>query len=86
MNKFMAYDDVMQSSNVKTFELNENDLNECLKSDHSNTIYLKLASQIESYIESLNMNINKTKSYTNIMRIGKDFGFIYNIFKIAILN
>jgi hypothetical protein len=79
MNKYMSFDEVTKSSNVKTFEPSQTDLNECFQAGNPFILYSKLAQDIQSHIDSLNMNINKTKSYSNIMRIGTYF-FHYQIF------
>lgn len=64
-NKLMNKEDVFASTNVKTFELSESDI------DGTNgSYYSKLAQDISSHIDSINLNINKTKEYKNILRIG----------------
>ena len=55
--------DEVNVSNIKMFDPNETNLDElCL--------YDQLINSIEQHIDSLNMNITKTKQYTNILRIG----------------
>ena len=67
MNKFMNMnDEVLTASNVKMFNMNTAELKKT-------NYYAELISDIESHVDSLNMNINKTKSYTNILRIGLKF-------------
>ena len=62
MNTFMTNEEV-NVSNIKTFNTNENGSRDlCL--------YNQLFISIEQHIDSLNMNITKTKQYTNILRIG----------------
>ena len=70
MNSFMTSEEV-NVSNIKMFNLNANDIsNSYLNSDRTNTLYDELADDLEFHIDSVNMNITKTKQYTNIMRIG----------------
>ncbi len=63
----MTFEEVTSSSDIKVFEINEKDLDEPIK---CNLLYEKLYRDIEGHIDSLNMNINKTKSFSNILRIG----------------
>ena len=62
MNTFMTNEEV-NFSNIKSFRPNDAKLNNvCL--------YDQLINSLEEHIDTLNMNITKTKQYTNIMRIG----------------
>ncbi len=72
MNKLMNKEDVFNNSNVKFFDLNDACMNqqESSSTTSSKNMYLNLAKSISEHIESLNLNINKTKQYTNILRIG----------------
>ncbi len=63
----MSEKQVLESSSVKSFEISDQDRD---KSDHSNMyFYSKLATDITNHIDHLNLNITKTKKYTNILRI-----------------
>lgn len=68
------------SSNIKTFVANEQDLAESSKHTQINSLYDELADDIELHIDSLNLNITKTKQYTNILRIVLDSmgGLMFN--------
>ncbi len=50
-------------SDIKTFNTNENGSKDL-------SLYNQLFISIEQHIDTLNMNITKTKQYTNILRIG----------------
>ncbi len=67
MNKYMTYEEVTSSSDIKNFEINDKESDEPI---NCNLLYEMLYRDIESHIDSLNMNINKTKSFSNILRIG----------------
>lgn len=69
MNKLMAKEDVYASSNVDTFKLDDTDT-DSHENEAFNSLYAKLAKDLTLQIDSLNLNINKTKQYTNILRIG----------------
>jgi hypothetical protein len=68
-NKLMNSEDIFNSSNVSTFEPVLAKDKDSQNDEHS--LYSQLVSQIEAQIEKLNLNVNKTKQYTNILRIGK---------------
>lgn len=69
MNKLMSETEV-EDLNIAAFRPNDID-NFNVSDNHSglNTMYIQLAHQIKSHIDSINMNINKTKKYNNICRI-----------------
>lgn len=63
----MSESEIQESPNIKSFELNDQDIE---KSNESNMyLYTKLANDISSHIDELNLNITKTKKYTNILRL-----------------
>ena len=63
----MSEKEVLESSSFKSFEISDQDRE---KSDNSNMyLYSKLASDITNHIDHLNLNITRTKKYTNILRI-----------------
>lgn len=63
----MTDKEVHESSSVKSFEINDQDRH---NSDQSNMyLYTRLANEITSHIDHLNLNITKTKKYTNILRV-----------------
>ena len=69
MNKFMNEEEV---SNLKGFDSNSINIDSISQNNNdSNSIYIKLGNEISAEIDSLNMNVNKTKKYTNILRISK---------------
>ena len=79
MNLFMTNEEV-SVSNIKMFNVNEKELTEsCQNSQSTNVLYDELADDLEFHIDSLNMNITKTKQYTNIMRIG---WFLFKIYEL----
>ena len=63
MNTFMTNEEI-NVSNIKTFNTNENE------DSRDRCLYNQLFISIEQHIDTLNMNITKTKQYTNILRIG----------------
>ena len=69
MNKLMTNDEVYSASNIKTFELNENE--KFPNDQNPQPFYLNLAKDLTTHIDSLNLNVNKTKEYNNLLRIGK---------------
>ena len=71
MNIFLTSEEVANAT-IKMFNTNENDLEKCNsnRSDTTNSLYDKLAEDLENHIDALSMNITKTKQYTNIIRIG----------------
>ena len=69
MNKLMSKEEIYSSSNVSTFDL---DVSQLSNSTNANELYSKLAAKISEHIDSLNLNITKTKQYTNVLRIGKE--------------
>lgn len=71
MNKFMSENEIKESANLKSFSLSEQEKNEFYNFKGLNPIYVKLANEIATHIDTLSLNINKTKKYTNICRIGK---------------
>lgn len=66
MNKLMPSDEVYSSSNIKTFECDEKILSE-------SSLYSNLSKKITEHIDLINLNVNKTKEYNNLLRIGKKF-------------
>ena len=71
MNKFMSEAEIKELSNVKGFSLSDQEKANFYDFKGLNPIYVKLANEITAHIDSLSLNINKTKKYTNICRIGK---------------
>ena len=64
MNKFMTQEEVNSgASSLRSFERT------AFPSNGSSS-YTKLAQEITNEINSLNLNIRNTKSYTNVLRIG----------------
>ncbi len=83
MNKLMNKEEVQANSNVKTFSLTDLDENEISNNAKNvNGMYVKLAKKIAEHIDALNLNITKTKQYTNILRIGENFTFDQIIFNL----
>jgi hypothetical protein len=80
MNKLMTKEEVQASSNVKTFSLSDLDTNNNANNKSVNELYVDLAKKISKQIDTLNLNITKTKQYTNILRIGKFFLKVKNFF------
>ena len=70
MNKFLTEEEIKTASNVKSFTLSETDCSSSCDDTTMNPLYKHLATDITTHIDDLNMNINKTKKYTNILRIG----------------
>lgn len=68
-NKLMNSEEIFNSSNVSSFETTSL-TNEKDNQNDEHSLYSQLASQIEAQIEKLNLNVNKTKQYTNVLRIG----------------
>ena len=64
INKFMDSADIYSSCNVKTFTPPPAPSN-----SQVGQLYARLYKQIESHIDALHMNVTRTKSYTNVMRI-----------------
>ena len=61
----MSKDEVYSTSNIKTFELDEKNFTE-------QSIYSKLSQDLTKHIDLINLNVNKTKEYNNLLRIGKN--------------
>jgi hypothetical protein len=60
------------SGGVATFSLGDCEPDDVSKSSKNvNMLYCQLAKKITEYIDSLNLNITKTKQYTNVLRIGE---------------
>ena len=70
MNKFLTEEEIKAASNVKSFTLGDSDRSHSCDDTTMNPLYKLLATDITTHIDDLNMNINKTKTYTNILRIG----------------
>jgi elongator complex protein 4 len=80
MNKFLNEAEISSLvSKIKTFEMSKQERNDlydtttnssCLTDlKRLNPFYIKLANDIASHIDALNLNVNKTKNYTNIVRV-----------------
>ncbi|CAF0709642.1 unnamed protein product [Brachionus calyciflorus] len=69
MNKLMPKENVYLSSNVKTFELNTNLSDQFSTQEKTKPFYSKLAKDLNVHIDSINLNVNKTKEYNNLLRI-----------------
>ena len=70
MNQLMTAEEVNQATSISSFEVHaeaSGEENNAL----GNALYSKLARDVAAQIDNLNLNITKTKQYTNIMRIGK---------------
>ncbi len=76
-NKFVADQEIQALSEFKGFTLTDEDKCNASLYDFNelNPLYVKLANEITQNIERLNLNVNKTKKYTNICRIGKFCNF-----------
>lgn len=70
MNQLMTVEEVNQATSISTFELPD-DVAGKENDTFGNVLYSKLARDVAAKIDSLNLDITKTKQYTNIMRIGK---------------
>ena len=71
MNKLMDEQEIKDASDIKGFTVTESERSDFYNIQGLNPIYVKLANEIKSHIDASNMNINKTKKYTNICRVGK---------------
>lgn len=71
INKLMSEEEVKQTRNVESFKLSDEEKLSMYNYSGLNPLYVKLANEITAHLDSINMNINKTKKYTNVCRIGK---------------
>ncbi len=70
INKLMSEEEVSQTTNVASFKLSAEQRGEMYNFSGLNPLYVKLANDITTHLDSINVNINKTKKYTNICRVG----------------
>jgi len=73
MNKFMAEEEIDSTCELTGFRLSAEDRSAAAAYDFNglNPLYVKLANEITEHIDKLGLNINKTRKYTNICRIGR---------------
>ena len=76
INKMMGEE--VNNSIIKGFELCDTEL--IKDSSDSNLIYSKLANDLSTQIDALNLNVTKTKKYSNILRIRKKLKLRLKIF------
>jgi hypothetical protein len=68
MNKFMNPESEVQPY-IKSFETNDQDIENATNNNNNMYLYSKLGQDISRHIDELNLNITKTKKYTNILRL-----------------